>query len=352
MTPDGPNNSPLLTKWKDRFGRRHDLEISGPILEEDDFERRRRHLDGAAVTHVLVFRKFGNIGITATQLNLRPGDVVEVLEKYPVGYWRGKHNGREGIFDADCSVPCTPDGTPLEPLPLAEMEFREAVVEDAETSESHGAGEEDEVPKLPLRNVVLKKVSLRHQSASNANSGGERTPSPRPEDESQESVSVSIDPHLLDSIGESPRGVMAMIRSRGSRTAEEVSFRKIKRASGGAGIPANSANPPLSPTGSNPDTMVRLNIGGIKFATTLATICKYPDSMLAAMFGGRFAAPMMDAEGCYFIDRDGSHFRFILNFLRDGTVVLPDDPRQLKGTGFLGRGKLICYYSDVSVQKF
>jgi hypothetical protein len=31
-----------------------------------------------------VIRPFGNVGITATQLNLRPGDIVEVLERYPV----------------------------------------------------------------------------------------------------------------------------------------------------------------------------------------------------------------------------------------------------------------------------
>jgi hypothetical protein len=37
--------------------------------------------------------------------------------------------------------------------------------------------------------------------------------------------------------------------------------------------------------------------------------------MLGAMFSGRHALTL-DAEGYYFIDRDGTNFRYILNFLR------------------------------------
>ncbi|EFO87403.1 hypothetical protein CRE_30368 [Caenorhabditis remanei] len=31
-----------------------------------------------------------------------------------------------------------------------------------------------------------------------------------------------------------------------------------------------------------------------------------------------------DENGCIFIDRDAKHFRLILNFLRDGHIILPD----------------------------
>ena len=114
MQPVNSKDSPLLSKWKDRFGPPRELEISKPIVDEDNFELRRRLLNETSlVSHVLVIRKFGNIGITATQLNLEPGDVVEVLEKYPVGYWRGRHLHNEGIFDADCCVPCRP-GAPTD----------------------------------------------------------------------------------------------------------------------------------------------------------------------------------------------------------------------------------------------
>jgi len=53
------------------------------------------------------------------------------------------------------------------------------------------------------------------------------------------------------------------------------------------------------------------------FVTSTLTLTKDPDTMLAAMFSGRHAL-RQDDDGSYFIDRDGTHFRYILNFLRDG----------------------------------
>ena len=42
------------------------------------------------------------------------------------------------------------------------------------------------------------------------------------------------------------------------------------------------------------------------------------------MFSGRFdTKPSKD--GSYFIDRDGTHFRYILNYLRTGQLVVPKD---------------------------
>ena len=67
---------------------------------------------------------------------------------------------------------------------------------------------------------------------------------------------------------------------------------------------------------------VRLNVGGQHFTTSLETLTKDPNSMLAAMFSGKF--DMKPAEdGAFFIDRDGTHFRFILNYLRRGKLILP-----------------------------
>ena len=50
----------------------------------------------------------------------------------------------------------------------------------------------------------------------------------------------------------------------------------------------------------------------------------YPGSMLHAMFSGRFDTKPGE-DGSYFIDRDGTHFRYILNYLRTGKLVVPDD---------------------------
>jgi hypothetical protein len=63
------------------------------------------------------------------------------------------------------------------------------------------------------------------------------------------------------------------------------------------------------------DPKVKLDVGGHKFTTSAATLTSCSDSMLAAMFSGRYALPK-DENGTYFIDRDGTHFREILNFLR------------------------------------
>ena len=60
---------------------------------------------------------------------------------------------------------------------------------------------------------------------------------------------------------------------------------------------------------------IKLDVGGHIFATTTTTLTRFPDTMLGAMFSGRHALTK-DEAGFYFIDRDGTHFRYILNFLR------------------------------------
>lgn len=62
--------------------------------------------------------------------------------------------------------------------------------------------------------------------------------------------------------------------------------------------------------------VIPLNVGGYSFVTTLSTLTKDKDSMLAAMFSGRHELDT-DSEGRYFIDRDGTYFKYILNYLRD-----------------------------------
>ena len=80
--------------------------------------------------------------------------------------------------------------------------------------------------------------------------------------------------------------------------------------------------------------VITLDIGGTIFKTTRNTLAKDPDSMLAAMFSGRFEVKP-DDKGAYFIDRDGTHFRHILNFLRCGELlvskeVLPTIEKELR----------------------
>ncbi|CAB3402788.1 unnamed protein product [Caenorhabditis bovis] len=67
---------------------------------------------------------------------------------------------------------------------------------------------------------------------------------------------------------------------------------------------------------------VKLNVGGALFQTTLATL-KKQDTMLRAMFSGRMQVKR-DDQGWVHIDRNGRHFGLILDYLRDGSVPLPD----------------------------
>ena len=74
---------------------------------------------------------------------------------------------------------------------------------------------------------------------------------------------------------------------------------------------------------------VKLNVGGQYFITSVQTLRKDPNSMLAAMFSGKFDTKPSE-DGSFFIDRDGTHFRFILNYLRDGVLILPEGATALK----------------------
>ena len=74
---------------------------------------------------------------------------------------------------------------------------------------------------------------------------------------------------------------------------------------------------------------VKLNVGGQHFVTSVETLRKDPNSMLAAMFSGKFDTKPSE-DGSFFIDRDGTHFRFIFNYLRDGELILPDGATALK----------------------
>jgi len=69
--------------------------------------------------------------------------------------------------------------------------------------------------------------------------------------------------------------------------------------------------------------VINLNVGGKRFSTSLTTLqCADAGSVLAAMFSGRYSLEK-DASGYFFIDRDGTAFKYILNYLRDGANSIP-----------------------------
>ena len=66
--------------------------------------------------------------------------------------------------------------------------------------------------------------------------------------------------------------------------------------------------------------MIKLNVGGQAFVTTEETINSMGPSMLASMI--KHTVPAREIDGYYFIDRDPTTFRWILNYLR-GSKILP-----------------------------
>lgn len=98
--------------------------------------------------------------------------------------------------------------------------------------------------------------------------------------------------------------------------------------------------------------IVELNVGGIFYTTTLKTLQCEPDSHLAAIFAGKVECEK-DAKGKYFLDRDGVLFRYVLDYLRDKSIVLPEGFRERERLkqeatfyGLPGLGKAIQEPSD------
>lgn len=54
-------------------------------------------------------------------------------------------------------------------------------------------------------------------------------------------------------------------------------------------------------------SIVKLNVGGTMYATSLATLSRFPESMLGAMFSRRNKIAIED-DGAVFIDRNGQQF--------------------------------------------
>ena len=67
-------------------------------------------------------------------------------------------------------------------------------------------------------------------------------------------------------------------------------------------------------------SIVNLSVGSRRFTASLQTLIKDPDSILAAMFSAKFEVKPLEDEAL-FIDRDGKHFRFMLNYLRTGNEL-------------------------------
>lgn len=67
---------------------------------------------------------------------------------------------------------------------------------------------------------------------------------------------------------------------------------------------------------------MKLNVGGCKFQTTLATLRSRPNSRLSEMFAKETLEEQKPGkDGFYFIDRNGDAFETVLEFYRTGKIL-------------------------------
>mmetsp|Transcript_25852 Transcript_25852/g.63317 ORF Transcript_25852/g.63317 Transcript_25852/m.63317 type:complete len:226 (+) Transcript_25852:171-848(+) len=73
---------------------------------------------------------------------------------------------------------------------------------------------------------------------------------------------------------------------------------------------------------SNQESRVSMNVGGTMFTVNVDTVMQYPDTMLGSMLSERWSNENQ-AEKEIFLDRDPVRFRYILDFYRNGKIVIP-----------------------------
>lgn len=70
--------------------------------------------------------------------------------------------------------------------------------------------------------------------------------------------------------------------------------------------------------------VVAINVGGQVFVTSRDTLLRVPESLICRMFQGEVPVKkVQQTDVTYFVDRDPKHFQRILNYMRDGSCVLP-----------------------------
>ena len=78
------------------------------------------------------------------------------------------------------------------------------------------------------------------------------------------------------------------------------------------------------------DDLINLNVGGTKITTTRSTLCQVEDSLLAAMFSGRWEDNIKrDQDGAVFFDFNPQHFILVLDYLRVKKIKTPENPPPL-----------------------
>lgn len=77
---------------------------------------------------------------------------------------------------------------------------------------------------------------------------------------------------------------------------------------------------------------VILNVGGARFHTTIDTLSRTESCMLSNLVSGNWKECGAGSKDEIFIDRDGTYFRYILNYFRSAgqPIVLPAENQQIE----------------------
>eukprot|EP00891_Asterochloris_glomerata_P009077 jgi/Astpho2/9077/Aster-02734 len=68
-------------------------------------------------------------------------------------------------------------------------------------------------------------------------------------------------------------------------------------------------------SGLDTQALIRLNVGGVEYTISLATLTAVPESYFPALFGNDWEQ-VNTPDGAVFLDRDGEVFKYILQYLR------------------------------------
>ena len=109
------------------------------------------------------------------------------------------------------------------------------------------------------------------------------------------------------------------------------------------------------------DDIINLNVGGTKLTTLRSTLCQVEDSLLTAMFSGRWEDNIKrDKDGAVFFDFNPQYFILILDYLRAKKIATPQNLPPLPSVPadqeesfnslvqYLGLGKEITVPCDIT----
>ncbi len=80
------------------------------------------------------------------------------------------------------------------------------------------------------------------------------------------------------------------------------------------------------------ETLIEINVGGSIYTTKLKTLLSESESFFTKNFDSTTNSFVICKDSCkrLFIDRDGSLFRFVLDYLRNKSLVLPANFMEMK----------------------